>query len=110
MSTSSGHGGTNVLPPICIYFSENFSPSHIKLTDNNPHKGLKPVERPELEKSKLDRKIFSSWKKKVLVRGIGTHDLIRTLLLSNLIHTQEVVRVNSWSIFENYNQKYSKKA
>ena len=63
MSTPSGHGGTNVParvpPPICIYFSENFSPRHIKLTNNNPNKGLKPVERPELEECKLDRKIFS---------------------------------------------------
>ena len=34
-----------------------------KLTNNNPNKDFKSVERPwEFEKFKLDRKIFSGWK------------------------------------------------
>ena len=48
-------------PPISKYFSQIFSPSHIKVTNNNPNKHFKSFERPwEVEKSKLDRKIFSS--------------------------------------------------
>ena len=33
-------------PPGSKYFSEIFSPSHIKLTYNNPNKDFKSVERP----------------------------------------------------------------
>ena len=51
-------------PPISQYSSEIFSPSPIKLTYNNPYKGLKSVKRPkEVQKYKSYRKIFSSWKK-----------------------------------------------
>ena len=77
MSTPSGHGGQTSLPPMSKYFSEIFSPSHSKLTNNNPNKDFKSVERPyEVEKFKLDRKIFSGRKIiKDLVRGIRTHDL-----------------------------------
>ena len=47
MFTLSGHGGTNVPPPpMSKYFSEFFSPSHIKLTHNKPFKDFKSVERP----------------------------------------------------------------
>ena len=63
MSTPSGHGGTNVPPPISNNLSEIFYPSHIKLTNNNPNKDFESVERPkEVKKFKLDRKIFSSSK------------------------------------------------
>ena len=51
--------------PISKNFNEIFSPSHIKLTYNNRNKDFESVKRPqEVEKFKLDRKIFSSWKKK----------------------------------------------
>ena len=61
MSTPFGHGGTNVLPQIIKYFSEIFSPIHIKLTINNPNKDFVSVEQPlEVENFKLDRKIFLS--------------------------------------------------
>ena len=50
-------------PPISKDFSEIFSPSHIKLTYNNTNKDFKSAERSyEVEKFKLDRKIFLSWK------------------------------------------------
>ena len=39
-------GGPNVPPPISKYFSEIFSPSHIKLTYDNPNMDLKSVQRP----------------------------------------------------------------
>ena len=65
---------------IIIHFI--FFPSHIKLTNNKPNKDFESVKRPyEVEKFKLDRKIFSSWKKEV-VRGIRTHDLTRLSLKS----------------------------
>ena len=49
MLTPSGHVGTNV-PRADLYFSEIFSPSHMKLTQVS-YKDLKSVERPyELEK------------------------------------------------------------
>ena len=38
--------GGQTSPSIFIYFSEFVSPSHIKLTDNNPDKGFESVERP----------------------------------------------------------------
>ena len=44
-------------PPGSKYFSEIFSLSHIKLTNNNPNKDFKSV-----EKFSLGRKIFSSEK------------------------------------------------
>ena len=60
MSTPFGHGGTNVPPPGSKYFSEIVPPSLIKLTNNNLNKDFKSVERPqEVEKFRLDRKIFS---------------------------------------------------
>ena len=63
MSTPFGHGGQTSTPPGSNYFSEFFSQIHIKLTNNNPNKDFKSVERPQkVEKFKLDRKIFSSWK------------------------------------------------
>ena len=63
MSTPSGHLGTNVPPPRNEYFSEIFSLSHIKLTHNNPTKNLISAKRRyEVEKFKLDRNRFSSWK------------------------------------------------
>ena len=63
MSTPFGPAGTNVPPPASKYLSEIFSSRYIKLTYNNPNKDLKSVERPlEVEKFKLGRKIFSSWK------------------------------------------------
>ena len=34
-------GGQTSTPPISKYFSETFSPSHIKLTYNNPKKDFK---------------------------------------------------------------------
>ena len=46
MLTPSGHGGQTPPPPMNKYFSQFFSPSHIKLTNNNPNKDLKSVERP----------------------------------------------------------------
>ena len=59
MSTPFGHEGTNVPPPISKYFSEIVSPSYIKLTNDNPNKDLKSVERPyEVENFKLDCKIL----------------------------------------------------
>ena len=49
--------------PISKYFSKFFSPSHIKLTNNNPNKDFKSVKRTlEVEKFELDRKIFSNRK------------------------------------------------
>ena len=42
MSTPSGH---DVHPAGKLIF-KIFSPSHIKLTTNNPHKDFKSVERP----------------------------------------------------------------
>ena len=69
-SIPSGHGG-QTSPPISQYFSVIFSPNHIELTNNNPNKDSKSVERLyEVEKIKLDRKIFSSLKiiKKSLAR------------------------------------------
>ena len=48
--------GKNVPPPISYYFSKFFSPSHIKLTDNKPNKGLKLVERTK----KVDKILFRS--------------------------------------------------
>ena len=49
----------------------------IKLTKNNPNKAFKSVERPkEVEKFKIHREIFSSWKiKKEFLGGGRTHDL-----------------------------------
>ena len=58
-------GGQTSTPPISKYFSKIFSPSHIKHTNNNSNKDFKSVKRPEeVEKFKLDRKIFLSWKMK----------------------------------------------
>ena len=52
MSTPSGHGVDKRPPHRLVKISVDFfSPSHIKLTYNNPNKDFK-----------LDRKIFSSWK------------------------------------------------
>ena len=52
-------------PPESKYFSVIYSPNHLKLTYNKPNKDFKSVERPqEVEKFKLGRKIFSSWKMK----------------------------------------------
>ena len=52
--------GQTSLSPRNKYFSEIFSPSHIKLTNDNPYKDVKSVKRPlEVEKFKLDRQIFS---------------------------------------------------
>ena len=63
VDTVQAWGGQTSTPPGSNYFTEFFSPSHIKLTYNNPYKDFKSVKRPqELEKFKLDRKIFSSWK------------------------------------------------
>ena len=57
MSTPFGHGGR-------LY------PSRRKLTNNNLNRDFKTVERPlEVEKDKLDRKIFSSWKIKRKARA-----------------------------------------
>ena len=39
-------GGQTSTPPGSKYFSEIFSPFHIKLTNNNPNKDFKSVERP----------------------------------------------------------------
>ena len=63
-------------PPKSKYFSEIFSPSHMKLIYNKPNKDFESVKRPqEVEKFKLDRKIFADWKiKKELVRRVRTHD------------------------------------
>ena len=62
MQTPSRHWGTNP-PPRNKYFTEIFSQSHLKLTDNKPNKDFISVERPqEVEKFKFDRKIFSSGK------------------------------------------------
>ena len=53
-------GGQTSTTPGSNYFSEIFAPSYIKLTNNNPKKDFKSVERPqEVEKFKLDREIFS---------------------------------------------------
>ena len=61
MINQSGHkrcrrrldmGGQTSLPQICMYFSEIFSPSHIKLINNNLSKDFKSGDR-------RDRKIFS---------------------------------------------------
>ena len=55
MINQSGHkrcrrrldmGGQTSLPQICMYFSEIFSPSHIKLINNNLSKDFKSVKRP----------------------------------------------------------------
>ena len=71
MSTPSSHGGTNVPPPISQYFSEFFSPSHIKLTDNNHDKDLN--RSSDLRKS---INLTENWEiYQQLVRGIRTHDL-----------------------------------
>ena len=44
MSTPFGHGGQmSPPPPISKYFNEIFSPSHIKLTNDNPNMDLKSV-------------------------------------------------------------------
>ena len=77
-------GGQTSTPPINKYLSEIFSPSHIKLTNNNSNKDSKSVKRPwGVEKFKLDRKIFSSWKiRKLFMSGIRTHDLPRECLKS----------------------------
>ena len=51
----------NKRPPAYKYFSAIFSPSHRKLTYNKPDNDFKSVKRPyEVEKFKLDGKIFSS--------------------------------------------------
>ena len=64
-------GGQTSTSPGSTYFSEIFSPRHIKLTNNNPNKDFKPV-----EKFKLGRKIFSSFEnKKKIMNGIRTKDL-----------------------------------
>ena len=46
MSAPYGQRETTAPPPIRKYFSEIFSPSHIKLTNDNPNKDFKSVERP----------------------------------------------------------------
>ena len=73
-------------PLISKYFSEIFSPTHIKLTNNNPQKDVQSVERPyEVEKFKLDRKILSRLRiRKSWWAGFERMTLIE--LLSNLIH------------------------
>ena len=101
MSTPSGHGGKTSPTPRNKYFSEIFSQSHIKHTYNIPKKDFKSIKRPwEVEKFKLDRKIFSGTKiKKELVRGIRTHDLSRInfKILSTTPH--KVNFMNGLSIF-----------
>ena len=62
MSTPSEHGGQAPppTPPRNKYFSEIFAPTHIKPTNNKPNKDFKSVKVPEeVEKFKLERKIFS---------------------------------------------------
>ena len=78
MTTPFGHGGTNIPPSGSKCFSEFFSSSHIKLTYNNPNKDSKSVEGlKEVEKIKLDSKIFSSLKiKKKELGGIRTCNLL----------------------------------
>ena len=46
VDTVKAWGGKTSTPPGSNYFSEFFSPSHIKLTNNNPHKDFKSVKRP----------------------------------------------------------------
>ena len=72
MSTPSGHGGD--------FFFKSYK-THL----NNPNKDLKSVERPfELEKFKLDRKIFSGLKlKNSWCAGLERMTLL--VLHSNLI-------------------------
>ena len=41
-----GMGGQTSPPPISKYLSEIYSPSHVKLTNNNPIKDFKSVKRP----------------------------------------------------------------
>ena len=63
--------GGQTSPPISKYFSEILCQSHIKLTNNKPNKDFESV-----EKFKLDRKIFSSWKIKISCKKIRkTRDL-----------------------------------
>ena len=57
---------------ISKYLSEFFSPIRINRINNNPKNDFKSVTRPlEVEKFKLDRKIFSSWKIK---KAVGPRD------------------------------------
>ena len=63
MSTPSGHGGQTSPLLRNKYFSEIFSQSHIKLTNNIPYKDFKSARRPlEVEKFQSDCKIFSGSK------------------------------------------------
>ena len=45
VETVQAWGGQTFIPPISKYLSEFFSPSHIKLTYNNPNKDFKSVEQ-----------------------------------------------------------------
>ena len=68
MSTPSRHEVDKRLPRRLVnilmkFFSKPYNLYDIKLTNNNPNQDFKSVKRPwEVEKFKLDRKIFSSWK------------------------------------------------
>ena len=81
-----GMGGQTSSPPISKYVSEIFSPSHRNLTNNNSENDFKSIKRPqEVEKFKLDRKIFSSLKIKNRW-CVGFERMTPLVLASNLIH------------------------
>ena len=73
-------------PPGSNYYSEIFSASHIKFTNNNPNKDFESVKRPlELDKFKLDRQIFSCWKIKSKW-CVGFERMTSLPMASNRIH------------------------
>ena len=86
VDTVQAWGGRTSTPPESNYFSEFSSQSHVKLTNNKPNKDFKSVNRPQVvEKFKVERKIFSSWKiEKQVQCDIRTHNLAPITL--NRIH------------------------